>query len=179
MICDSRIVGDRNGKYRVGSVCPFSPVLSYLTLNIAVFKPLISLVLREGIFSKIPLQSVFIPSADIFLSAEESPFKSPNNGTSIFGNQSSDSTSAVIRAPSLKPRIKASFSNTVSSSLQEFFCMRAMIFCHPLDFFRIDDIIVNEFTVLKSCRLSKMKEIRFKSGATAITVFDSKRRRKR
>ena len=54
MICDSRIVGDRNGKYRVGSVCPFSPVLSYLTLNIAVFKPLISLVLREGIFSKIP-----------------------------------------------------------------------------------------------------------------------------
>ena len=52
-------------------------------------------------------------------------------------------------------------------------------FCHPLDFFRIDDIIINEFTVLKSCRLSKMKEIRFKSGATAITVFDSKRRRKR
>ena len=52
-------------------------------------------------------------------------------------------------------------------------------FCHPLDFFRIDDIIINEFTVLKSCRLSKMREIRFESGATAITVFDSKRRRKR
>ena len=43
-----------------------------------IWNPLISLALRDRLFSKRPLQSIFISSAGTFLSAIFKPLKSPN-----------------------------------------------------------------------------------------------------
>ena len=55
--------------------------------------------IRERLFAKLPLQSIFISSAGTFLSAEFQPVKSPNC-VFYFGSQLSESTSAAIRAHS-------------------------------------------------------------------------------